>query len=65
MSDHAASDTPPPQPAEPFDNAEIREFDAADHAAGRTIGKMLSILFIYTIIAMSLVSWWTYNAGSH
>lgn len=45
--------------AELFDQAELRQFEADDVEAGRAIGKMLSILFIYTVIAMSLVSLWT------
>lgn len=43
-----------------FDKAELRQFEADDVEAGRAIGKMLSILFIYTVIAMSIVSLWTW-----
>lgn len=46
-------------PTELFDKAELRQFEADDVEAGRAIGKMLSILFIYTLIAMSIVSLWT------
>ncbi len=42
-----------------FSNAEVREFEAADGEAGRAICKMLCILFIYTVIAMSIVALWT------
>jgi hypothetical protein len=41
--------------AEPlFDNAELAEFAADDTLAGRHICKMLALLFIYTVIAMSI-----------
>jgi hypothetical protein len=46
--------------AELFDKVELRQFEADDVEAGRAIGKMLSILFIYTVIAMSIVSLWTW-----
>ena len=46
-------------PTELFDQAELRQFEADDIEAGRAIGKMLSILFIYTVIAMSIVALWT------
>ncbi len=62
MSDpHAA---PADQPKELFSSVELREFDAADTEAGRAIGKMLCILFIYTVIAMSVVSAWTAAVSS-
>lgn len=60
MSDHAAAADIPPQPPEnPFDDAEIRGFADDDIVAGQAITKMLSTLFIYTLIAMSIVSLWT------
>jgi hypothetical protein len=46
--------------AELFDKTELRQFEADDVEAGRAIGKMLSILFIYTVIAMTIVSVWTW-----
>ena len=45
-----------------FDRKEIAQFDADDVQAGRAIGKMLSLFFLYTIIAMSFVAWWTYRS---
>ncbi|MBI1312567.1 hypothetical protein GC176_14840 [bacterium] len=45
--------------AELFDKAELRQFAADDAEAGGAIGKMLSLLFIYTVIAMTIVSVWT------
>jgi hypothetical protein len=46
-----------------FDKAEVAEFVAEDQSAGRTICKMLSALFIYTLIAMSIAAGWTYYAN--
>ena len=43
-----------------FDKSELAEFVAADQSAGRSICKMLSALFIYTLIAMSIAAGWTY-----
>ena len=45
-----------------FDKAELLEFENADKAAGRAICKMLSALFIYTLLAMSCAATWTYFA---
>lgn len=45
-----------------FDKAELAEFVAADQLAGRQICKMLSALFVYTLIAMSTAATWTYLA---
>lgn len=47
-----------------FETAELRQFEADDVEAGRAICKMLSILFIYTVIAMTCVSLWTVCATS-
>jgi hypothetical protein len=62
MSDQAVVDPekPAPHPEEPFSNAEIQQMDDDDVAAGKTITKMLSTLFVYTLIAMSFVSYWTW-----
>lgn len=60
MSEAASETTAPVETPEPlFSNADLREFESDDVAAGRIICKMLSILFIYTLIAMSIVSLWT------
>lgn len=47
----------------PFSADDIEGFDAADKDAGRTIGIMLSALFVYTVIAMSVVGIWTSMQG--
>lgn len=45
-----------------FSAVEIEQFEADDVVAGSAIGKMLSILFLYTVLAMSFVVWWTIDA---
>lgn len=45
-----------------FDRTELEQFDQDDQSAGRAIGKMLTLFFFYTVIAMSLVVWWTVRA---
>jgi hypothetical protein len=47
-----------------FSPVEIEQFDADDVTAGKAIGKMLSLLFLYTVLAMALVTWWTFNSIS-
>jgi hypothetical protein len=57
------SETPAPHSNEPlFTSTEIEKFDADDVVAGKAIGKMLSLLFLYTVFAMATVSLWTFNA---
>ena len=56
MSDHSDSSE------SLFSPAELQQFEADDVTAGSAIGKMLSWLFLYTVVAMSIVSWWTYSA---
>ena len=60
-----ADDTPAAAPAEPFNRQDLDQFAADDAEAGRTIGQMLSILFVYTVIAMSIVSIWTIARSIH
>ena len=48
-----------------FSREELREFAADDATAGRNIGKILSALFIYTVIAMSVAIWWTFWTVGH
>lgn len=42
-----------------FNRDELQEFVSDDQEAGRRIGKILSALFIYTLVAMSSAIWWT------
>jgi len=56
----ATEHAPAAAPEQLFTNTDLQGFEADDVSAGRVICKMLSILFIYTLIAMSIVSYWTY-----
>lgn len=42
-----------------FTAVQLEQFEADDVVAGSAIGKMLSILFLYTVLVMSFVGWWT------
>lgn len=46
---------------EPFTEQQIDQFDADDGDAGRAIGKMLATFFLYTVIVMLGVAWWTFT----
>ncbi|MCX7421369.1 MAG: hypothetical protein NT013_17750 [Planctomycetia bacterium] len=60
MSDALAANHDVPATVELFEKSELQQFVADDQAAGRVICKMLSALFIYTLLAMSLAAGWTY-----
>ena len=45
-----------------FSAVEIEQFGADDVTAGGAIGKMLSALFLYTVVAMGIAGWWTYTS---
>lgn len=65
MSETQAADAQEETTSEPlFGREELRQFEADDVEAGGAIGKMLSLLFIYTVIAMSAVSLWTVCANA-
>jgi hypothetical protein len=57
----AVAPVPAPVPALPFTERQIEQFDADDGDAGRAIGKMLATFFLYTVIAMTIVAWWTFT----
>ena len=42
-----------------FTDGEWQQFQAEDESAGRSICKILSTLFLYTLIIVSIVVWWT------
>ena len=44
-----------------FSDAELEQLDADDADAGRVLGKLLSSFFLYTVLAMTGVAWWTYQ----
>ena len=54
--------TPEETTAELFTPAERSQFDRDDTDAGRAIGKMLSLFFLYTVIVMSICAWWTWQS---
>lgn len=56
MTDEVHADTPA---EELFTDSELEQLDADDADAGRVLGKLLSTFFLYTVLAMSLVAWWT------
>lgn len=60
MSDHSAPATSTEQPL--FSAVEVEQFMADDVTAGSAIGKMLSALFLYTVVAMSIAGWWTWSS---
>ncbi len=63
MSDTVSSATPTTESqAELFSPVEIEQFGADDVTAGGAIGKMLSALFLYTVLAMGIAGWWTYKS---
>lgn len=48
-----------------FNRDELQQFDSDDQEAGRRIGKILSALFVYTLITMSIAVWWTFRTVGH
>lgn len=48
-------------PENPFSRQDLEEFDSDDVLAGSAIGKMLAVIFLYTIFAMSIAAWWTFG----
>ena len=46
-----------------FEDDELKQFDDDDVTAGRAICVMLSLFFLYTVIAMALVGLWTFGAS--
>jgi|HubBroStandDraft_3_1064219.scaffolds.fasta_scaffold412227_1 hypothetical protein len=57
----------PPSPGEggPFSEQQVEQFEEDDADAGRSLGKMLAIFFLYTVIVMSGVGWWTFHHQGH
>lgn len=56
---HSGHTTTVANPDNLFTRRELQQFDADDVMAGGTIGKMLALFFLYTVIVMSVVAWWT------
>ena len=51
----------PAAPDEMFDKTDLRFFDAEDGHAGSVIGKMLALFFLYTVVVMAMVAYWTFS----
>lgn len=52
---HATADAP----AELFNRLELDEFSRDDSQAGKAIGRLLAIFFLYTVVAMTFAGVWT------
>lgn len=48
-----------------FSRDELSEFAEDDADAGRRIARILSALFIYTLLAMATATWWTFGVVHH
>lgn len=44
-----------------FTDEELMQFEADDQSAGSSIAKILATLFVYTVLAMLIVGWWTFR----
>lgn len=64
VASHAPEHAPASSPAD-FEKSEIEMFDRDDVTAGTAIGRMLAIIFLYTILAMSIAGLWTYRSLLH
>jgi len=53
----------------PFSPNDLKQFDSDDAEAGRAIGKMLSLFFLYTVFAMTGAAcatyWWITHRQLH
>lgn len=58
MSDHSPATESSSEQL--FSNDEVKQFGLDDVEAGKAIGKMLSALFLYTVIAMTISALVTY-----
>ena len=56
---HAATAVAEPAPP-PFDHHDVSYFKVDDAQAAGAIGKMLVAFFFYSLLAMSLVTWWAF-----
>jgi len=61
MEDVQAQPIATDPPEKLFEREELAQFDADDVVAGKAIGVMLSLFFLYTMIAMSIVGLWTFS----
>lgn len=48
-----------------FSREELTQFEADDIQIMSRIGMILSALFIYTVVVMSVAIWWTFRTVGH
>ena len=48
-----------------FSREELAEFEADDIQIMSRIGKILSALFVYTVVVMAVAIWWTFRTVGH
>lgn len=48
-----------------FSCEELTQFEADDVQIMSRIGKILSALFVYTVVVMSVAIWWTFRTVGH
>lgn len=48
-----------------FSREELTQFEADDIQIMSRIGKILSALFVYTVVVMSVAIWWTFRTVGH
>ncbi len=58
MSDQTSTAVASSEPL--FTSEEVKQFDCDDAEAGRAIGKMLSVMFFYTVVVMAISAAATY-----
>lgn len=51
--------------SELFSREELRQFANEDREAGRRIAVILISLFIYPLVVMTVVIWWTFHVVGH
>lgn len=61
----AQNDCAPGDEQSLFSREELTQFEADDIQIMSRIGKILSALFVYTVIAMSVAIWWTLRTVGH
>ena len=66
VSDSAAirspsTDSHEPDESELFSREKLRQFADEDSQAGRRIAAILVSLFIYPLVVMTIVIWWTFR----
>lgn len=55
----SARDLSDPEQESLFTDEELLQFEVDDQTAGAAIARILSTLFIYTLVVMAIAVWWT------